>query len=208
MDAYCTCGSPLPEGAAFCPRCGRPLVLGVGEPVHRREIEAASGAQGLPGTAGLGAGAYLRAAIVPALCAIFLRFVVGLLNPLFGLLSFLIFGGAGYAAVRAFETRNGAVTGVWRGCGIGALTGLLCFLALLATQVAVIAAEGREAILGQIREQAEALPGASDLAQVLEDPFLFAITIAFSLFLEAVFVLVFSSAGGAIAVKVRASGSQ
>lgn len=208
MDAYCTCGSPLPQGAAFCPRCGRPLAPGVGGRLDRWEGEVASVAEGRPGDAGFGVRAYIRAALVPALFAIFLRFVVGLLHPLFGLLSFLIFGGAGYAAVRAFETRNGAVTGVWRGCGIGALTGLLCFLVLLATQIAVIATEGREAILGQIREQTDALPWASDLARVLEDPFMFAMTIAFSLFLEALFLLVFSSAGGAIAVKVRASGSR
>lgn len=204
MGAYCTCGSSLPDGAAFCPRCGRPLGPEVGD----GEVEIASSPDGWRESARPGVGAYVRAALVPALFAILLRFVVGLLNPLFGLLSFLIFGGAGYAAVRGFETRNGSVTGFWHGCGIGALTGLLCFLVLLATQIAVIAAEGREAILGQIREQTEALPWASDLARVLEDPVMFAMTIAFSLFLEALFLLVFSSAGGAIAARVRASASR
>ena len=209
MAAYCTCGSPLPSAASFCPNCGRPLRLGVGEAAGPLEAPGYDAVASGPGPeqsgqpAAIGLDAYLRAAFLPALCAMFLRFGIGVMSPLLAILSYLIPSGAGYAAVRLFERRQRMVKGVLEGCMLGALTGLLCFLPSLFLQLYVLATQGKEAVLGPIRDQAEVFPMAEDMAALLEDPVLFAITIAFGLAFEAVLLLLVSGIGGAIAAKLR-----
>ena len=133
----------------------------------------------------------------------FLRFGIGVMSPLLAMLSYLIPCAAGYAAVRLFEKRQRMVKGILEGCMLGALTGLLCFLPSFFLQLYVLATQGKEAVLGPIRDQAEKFPMAEDMAALLEDPVLFAITIAFGLALEAVLLLLVSGIGGAIAAKLR-----
>ena len=209
MAAYCTCGSPLPSAASFCPNCGRPLGTGVGEGARSLPAlgyDAVASGPGIEQSAQPAAvrlDAYLRAAFLPALCAMFLRFGIGVMSPLLAMLSYLIPCGAGYAAVRLFEKRQRMVKGILEGCMLGALTGLLCFLPSLFLQLFVLATQGKEAVLGPIRDQAEMFPMAEDMATLLEDPVLFAITIAFGLALEAVLLLLVSGIGGAIAAKLR-----
>ena len=152
MDSYCTCGNPIPAGASFCPNCGRPLRPGVVE-VDRVPEPAAP--EVLTQNAPTGMDAYLRAAFVPALCAMFLRFAVGVAGPLLAILSYLIPGGAGFASVRLFEKRHRRLQSVWEGLGLGALTGLLCFLPSLILQLSVLAIQGKEAILDPLRAQTE-----------------------------------------------------
>ena len=185
MDSYCTCGSLIPAGASFCPNCGRALRPGAIEIDH----------------APAGIEAYLRAAFVPALCAMFLRFAVGVAGPLLAILSYLIPGGAGFASVRLFEKRHRRLQSVWEGLGLGALTGLLCFLPSLILQLSVLAIQGKEAILDPLRAQTERFPMAAEMADMLEDPLVFAITIAFGLTVEAVLLLGVAGSGGAIAAK-------
>ena len=207
MAAYCTCGSSLPSAASFCPNCGRPLRPGVGEAAETQEDSWSHEVAPDPvperseRLAPFGIGPYLRAAFLPALCAIFLRFGVGVMSPLLAALSYVIPGGAGYVTVRLFEKRRRLVRGVADGCILGALTGLLCFLPSLFLQLSVLAIQGKEAVLGPIRDQAGMLPLASEMATLLEDPLFFALTVAFGLAVEAVLLLVVSGIGGAIAAR-------
>ena len=202
MDSYCTCGSPIPVAASFCPNCGRPLRPGVVETDHAPEAPAPEiHAQSAP----TGIDAYLRAAFVPALCAMFVRFAVGVAGPLFAILSYLIPGGAGFASVRLFEKRYRCLQSVWEGFGLGALTGLLCFLPSLILQLSVLAVQGKEAILGPLRAQAEQFPMASEMADMLENPLVFAVTVTFGLAVEAVLLLGVAAGGGAVAAKASRS---
>ncbi len=153
----------------------------------------------------LGRDAYLRAAFLPALGATLLRFTFGVLSPLLALFSYLVPGAAGYVAVRFFEKRNSSVTRSWLGCGLGALTGLLCFLPSFVLQLSTIMIQGKEGYLGAIREQADDLPMATEMLQILEDPAVFAMVIVFGLVLEGLVLLLVSAAGGALAVTVGRS---
>lgn len=129
----------------------------------------------------------------------FLRLAMGVASPWLAVASFLVPGAAGFVAVRQFEQRHAVEQSGWQGCALGALVGLLCFIPSFLLQVGVIATQGKEAVLGPIRDQAESLPMASEMAQLLEDPFVFAMTIAFGLLLEGVVLVGVSGAGGAIA---------
>lgn len=83
---------------------------------------------------------------------------------------------------------------------MGALTGLLCFVPSFLMQVGVILVNGKEAVLGPLREQAEGLPAAAEFAGLLEDPTVFAMVIGFGLLFEAIALIGVSAAGGAVAV--------
>ena len=197
---HCTCGSPLPARAYFCPRCGRPLAPGVGEPADTAE-PAPEPVEIVQLPDGPGRDAWLRAAFLPALGAMLLRLAMGAAGPWLALVSFLVPAGAGYLTVRRFEQGHGNVRSRWTGCGLGALSGLLCFLPSGLLQVAVIVVQGKEAVLGPLREQAESLP-AVDIVGFLEDPAVFAVVVLFGLLFEAVAVIGMSAAGGAIAVRI------
>ena len=199
MATHCTCGSPLPEGASFCPRCGRPLLPGVGEPAGDSEVPAYPAGPS-PSSDRPAREAWLQAAFLPALGAMFLRLAMGAAGPWLALFSFLVPAGAGYLTVRRFEHRNGRVHRTWEGCGLGALTGLLCFVPSFLMQVGVILVNGKEAVLGSLREQAEGLPAAAEFAGLLEDPTVFAMVIGFGLLFEAIALIGVSAAGGAVAV--------
>ena len=195
MPAYCTCGSPLPDGASFCPRCGRPLSDDVGQPVEASippapapiEIER-------PGLE-----AYVRAAFVPALCAMLARLAMGMLSPLLGALSYAVAAGAGFVTVQRFERQHAAVSGSWHGFGIGALTGLLCFVPSIVLLGAALATQGRDAILAPIREQAESLPMGGEVSRLIEDPSVFAMVMALGLLVEAGLLAISAGVGGAVA---------
>ena len=138
-----------------------------------------------------------------------LRVVVSVASPLLALLSYLIPGCAGFASVRLFERRHAAVRSSWHGFGIGALTGLLCFVPSLLLQIAVLAQQGREAVLGPLRDQAEGLPMSAELLEILKDPAVFATAVAFAMIFECVLMLGSSGAGGAVAAATghRRSGT-
>ncbi len=128
-----------------------------------------------------------------------LRLAMGVASPWLALFSFLAPGAAGYVTVRLFEQRHSVVRSGWQGCGLGAVAGLLCFIPSFLLQVGVILTQGKEAVLGPMREQTESLPMASDMVEFLEDPAVFAMTVAFGLLFEAILVVGISGAGGAIA---------
>ena len=128
-----------------------------------------------------------------------LRLAMGVASPWLALISFLAPGAAGYVTVRLFEQRHSAVRSGWQGCGLGAVAGLLCFIPSFLLQVGVILTQGKEAVLEPMREQTESLPMASDMVEFLEDPAVFAMTVAFGLLFEAILVVGISGAGGAIA---------
>ncbi len=195
MAERCSCGSILPARASFCPNCGRPLVPGLGEvsqaPAPEPVVESAPRSASLADC--------LRAAVLPAACAVFLRFALGLASPSIALLAFGAVLPAGGAAVWRLTQRAVPVRSVWQGFGVGALTGLVCFLPSLLVQIATFSAQGRDAMLEAFRRQQEGSPMGSALVSVLEDPTMFAMVIAAGLFVEACSLAVVAGAGGALA---------
>ena len=199
MASYCTCGSPLPEGASFCPNCGRPLVPGIGEPA----VPPPEPAKEEPPATNLHRSeAFLKASVLPALCAIFLRVVLVAPNPLYILLSYLIPAGAGYAAVRIFEKRYVSLPKISLGGALGLLTGMQCALAFLILNSMVILSQGKEVLLAPLRDHPEMSSLAPQVAEALEDPGIFVAAVAIAFFIDAALVVGSAAAGGAVAVKL------
>lgn len=203
MATHCTCGSPLPPGASFCPRCGRPLVPGVGEP----EVPFEPPAQPEPAPRELTAKDYIRAIGPPAIAGMSLRFLLSALVSLFGLgfvaamLGIGVVWLAAYYAVRRFEQRVAPVSGLWHGFGVGALTGLLCYLPTLVTQLAVLGGPGQEAFLEALQEQAQDSPIIAGAATALEDPTVFWGAMVLTILVEATVLVAGAGGFGAVAAK-------
>ena len=203
MATHCTCGSPLPRDASFCPRCGRPLVPGVGEPEVPFELPA----QPESAPPKLTARDYLRAIGPPAIVGMSLRFLLSALVSLFGLGLVAAMLGIGvvwlvaYYAVRRFEQRVAPVSGWWHGFGLGALTGLLCYLPMLVTQLAVLGGPGQEAFLEAMREQAQDSPIIAGAATALEDPTVFWGAMVLTILVEATVLVAGAGGFGALAAK-------
>ena len=199
MASHCTCGSPLPAGASFCPNCGRPLAPGVGEPAVPPQEPAA---EEPPAKNLRRSEAFLKASILPALCAIFLRVVLVAPNPLYVLLSYLIPAGAGYAAVRIFEKRYLSLPKISLGGALGLLTGMQCALAFLILNSMVILSQGKEVLLAPLRDHPEMSALAPQVAEALEDPGIFVAAVAIAFCIDAALVAGSAAAGGAVAVKL------
>ena len=193
MAEMCNCGARLPSGASFCPNCGRPLEPGYAqervrpEPKLTRQQSVRSGT--IPD--------YLRAAVVPAACAVAFRIVASLAGPVMGAVAIAAMIPAGGVAVKRLSRSITPVTSAWQGFGVGALTGLLCFLPSLVVQVVTHVAQGREPMLEMLQQQASPMAGA--LMSALEDPAIFALVIILGLFVEACGLVVVAGAGGSLA---------
>ena len=203
MVARCSCGSPLPPGASFCPRCGRPLAPGVGEP----EVPFERPAQPEETPRELNAKDYLHAVGPPAIVGIALRFFISALVLLVGLGEFAAMLGFGavwlvaHYAVRRFERRVAPISGIWHGFGVGALTGLLCYLPTLLTQLAVLGGQGQGAFLEALREQAGNSPLIAGAVTALEDPTVFWAAFFLTILVEALVLVAGAGAFGALAAK-------
>ena len=203
MAAKCSCGSPLPPNACFCPRCGRPLAPGAGQPAVPLEQPA----QPEPGPATLTARDYLKAAGPAACLGVALRFAVGTLALIIGLGEFAALLGfaavwlVAHHAVRRFERKVAPISGLWHGFGVGALTGLLCYVPSLVMQLAMLGGQGREAFLGALREQAENSSLIAGAVTALEDPAVFWLALAFTTLVEAMVLTAGAGAFGALAAK-------
>ncbi len=203
MATRCTCGSSLPPGASFCPGCGRPLIPGLGEPAVPFEPQA----QPEPAPQELTSRDYLRAVGLPAIAGMSLRFLLSALVSLFGLglaaamLGIGVVWLAAYYAVRRFEQRVAPVSGSWHGFGVGALTGLLCYLPTLVTQLAVLGGPGQEAFLEALQEQAQDSPIIAGAATALEDPTVFWGAMALTILVEATVLVAGAGGFGALAAK-------
>lgn len=201
MSSHCTCGSPVPSWASFCPRCGRPLAPGIGEPAEPPQAQSVPEVE-FAEPARPGREAYLRAAFAPALFAALARYTLSALSPWLAILSYLILFLAGFLTVLRFKKRNAAAgTSVWLGFGLGALTGVLCFVPSLLLQVSVLAGQGLQGYLDAVREQAGDFPMTAEMMRILEEPGVLATVIAFSLVLECVILLGATGAGGALAAR-------
>ena len=207
MVTHCTCGSPLPPGASFCPRCGRPLVPGAGEP----EVPPQPPAQPEPVPRELTARDYLRAIGPPAIAGMSLRFLLSALVSLVGLgliaamLGIGVVWLAGYYAVRRFGERVAPVSGLWHGFGVGAVTGLLCYLPTFVTQLLVLGGPGQEAFLEAMQEQARESPLIAGAATALEDPAVFWGAMALTMLVEATVLLAGAGGFGALAARTAAA---
>ena len=202
MPTHCTCGSPLPEGASFCPNCGRPLAPGIGEPAAppQEPVKEEPPVQNWRRSE-----AFLKASLIPALCAIFLRVVLVAPTPLSMLFSYLIPACAGYAAVRIFEKRYISLPKISMGGALGLLTGMQCALAFLILNSMVIMSQGKEVLLAPLRDHPEMSSMAPQVAEALEHPGTFVTAVAIVFFVDAALVAGSAAAGGAVAVKVARS---
>jgi hypothetical protein len=150
---------------------------------------------------------YFRAVGPPAIAGIALRFVVSALVLLVGLGEFAAMLGFGvvwlvaHYAVRRFEKRVAPISGLWHGFGVGALTGLLCYLPSLVTQLAVLGGQGQEAFLEALREQAESSSLIAGAVTALEDPTVFWGALVFTILVEAMVLTAGAGAFGALAAK-------
>ena len=203
MVARCTCGSPLPPEASFCPRCGRPLAPGVGEP----EVPIQLPVQPEEAPRQLTAKDYLHAVGPPAIVGIALRLLISALVLLVGLGEFAAMFGFGavwlvaHYAVRRFERKVAPISGLWHGFGLGALTGLLCYLPTLFTQLAMLGGQGQEALLEALREEAGNSPLIAGAVTALEDPTVFWGALLLTILVEALVLVAGAGAFGALAAK-------
>ena len=199
MATHCTCGCRLPEGASFCPNCGRTLAPGIGKPAAPPEEPAE---EEPPPKKWRRSEAFLTASVLPALCAIALRVVLVVPSPLYVLLSYLIPAGAGYAAVRIFEKRYVSLPKISLGGALGLLTGMQCALAFLILNSIVILTQGKDVLLAPLRDHPEMSSLAPQVAEALEQPGTFVAAIAIAFFIDAALVVGSAAAGGALAVKL------
>ena len=201
METRCTCGSPFPDGAAFCMHCGRPRDGRAEEPPRidtpSDEESLAVVAESKPKIQTL-----LWATAIPALAAMLVRSVLSFVDPGLGLLSLVAIGGAGFYAVRTYENRAATRLTTSLGCGLGALTGLTCGVVSLVVQASVLAAAGGvDAFVERIHREVDTQPWASELSGLLADPTFMSIVFAIGLVVEVLFLVAFATAGGLIATK-------
>ena len=154
---------------------------------------------------------YLRAIGPPAIVGMSLRFLLSALVSLFGLGIMAAMLGIGvvwlvaYYAVRRFEQRVAPVSGLWHGFGVGALTGLLCYLPTLVTQLAVLGGPGQEAFLEALRQQAQDSPIIAGAATALEDPTVFWGAMVLTILVEATVLVAGAGGFGALAARTVAN---
>ena len=100
-EKHCTCGAALPEGAEFCPNCGRPLTPEARE--QERTLNALPPREeDKPRPIGFSDIHSLRSCYWPAVTAALLANL-----PLLNLLCFVWHPGAGFYAVHAYRRRTG-----------------------------------------------------------------------------------------------------
>jgi hypothetical protein len=200
----CDCGAEYPDGAEYCPNCGRPLTAEalaherarnafVREPEPEREIAAVPISFGNPHA--------LRASYWPAALAALL---VSL--KWFSMLCWVWYPAAGFLAVTSYFKRTGARLDSSQGARLGWICGVITFtLSMILTALASVVGGGfapaLEQMQTQFREQGEA-EMADAMAQLAADPVMLATVIVIGLVLTFLFVTALTTLGGALGARV------
>lgn len=200
----CNCGAEYPNGAEYCPNCGRPLTAEAlaqerAENAFVREPDPAEAEPDLP--VSFGNPQALRASYWPAALAALL---VSL--PLFNMLCWVWYPAAGFSAVASYRKRASANLDVGQGARLGWIAGVITFtLSLILGALASLVGEGigpaLEQMQKQLSEQGEA-EMAEAIAGLAADPVMLASVIVIGLVLMFLFVTALTTLGGALGARV------
>jgi hypothetical protein len=211
-EENCDCGwRSIPQGASFCPGCGKPLTAQALEIERqanafqrpRAEEEESGPADRVTfGTPGALRSCYWSAAFA----AIFMSLPYGLL------FFFIVFPGAGFYAVHSFRRQTQRKVTLRSGAKLGFLTGVITFalLLILATiAIAVPGSPGFDAQLDEVeaayRQQGNA-EVVANLQQLRKDPAALALVALMGLSIGFCLTAAFATAGGALGAKVLEDG--
>jgi hypothetical protein len=197
----------IPQGASFCPGCGKPLTADALETERQanafqrpREEEEESGPadQVTFGTPGVLRSCYWSAAFA----AIFMSLPYGLL------FFFIVFPGAGFYTVHSFRRQTRRKVTLRSGLKLGFLTGVITFallLILLTIATAMPGAPGLDAQFDELEKVYQQQGNAevvANLRQLRRDPAALAIVALISLSIGFCLTAGFSAVGGALGAKV------
>jgi hypothetical protein len=201
-EQHCSCGFAIPEGAQFCPGCGRPLT------VEAREQERTLNA--LPPREdekvrpiGFSDVHSLRACYWPAVMAALLANLPGL-----NLLCFLWHPGAGFLAVHSYRRRTGREPNPREGAKLGFMTGVVSFtlsMILLAVASLLPGSGGMVGGFERMREEFEKsgqAEVAEQLGRLIAEPATLAVVLVFALGFSFLFTAALATLGGAMGSRV------
>ncbi len=200
----CDCGAEYPDGAEYCPNCGRPLTAEAlaqerAANAFIREPDPEERPDLLP--VSFGNPAALRASYWPAALAALL---VSL--PLFNVLCWVWYPAAGFSAVAGYRKRTGANPTPTEGARLGWITGIITFtLSLVLGAVASLAGEGFGPALDQMQQQLREnneVDMADAIARMAGDPTTLATVIVIGLVLTFLVVTALTTLGGALGARV------
>jgi hypothetical protein len=205
-ERHCSCGFSLPEGAQFCPGCGRPLTHEARE--HERTLNALPPREGEGEAAPIGFSDVhsLRACYWPAVMASLLANLPGLV-----LLCFVWYPGAGFLAVRTYRRRAGRDLTPPEGAKLGFMTGIVSFTLSLILLVVASLLPGSGGMMGGFQRMQKQFEegGQADLAaqlgKLIQDPAALATVLVFYLLVQFAFTAGFATMGGAMGARVLAN---
>ena len=205
-DDRCSCGFALPEGAQYCPGCGRPLTLEARE--HERTLNALPQREdeASPVPIGFSDVNALRACYWPAVIAALLANLPGL-----NLLCFVWHPGAGFLAVHSYRRRTAREPAPREGAKLGFMTGVVSFTLSLILLAASSLLPGSGGMTGGFRrmqaefEKSGQAEFAAQLGKLIDDPAMLAIVLVFALVVSFAFTAGFATLGGALGARVLAS---
>ncbi len=201
-EEHCSCGFALPDGAQFCPGCGRPLTAEARE--HERTLNALPPRDAdAPPPVGFSDPHSIRACYWPAVAAALLSNL-----PVLNLLCFVWHPGAGFLAVHSYRRRSGREPSPREGAKLGFMTGAVTFaLSMILLAVASLL-PGSGGIMGgfqRMREEFEKGGQAEyseQLGLLMEEPVALAAVLVFALVFSFVFTTGLATLGGATGARV------
>lgn len=204
-EEHCSCGFALPEGAQFCPGCGRPLTPEARE--HERTLNALpSREEDKPRPIGFSDIHSLRACYWPAVAAALLANL-----PILNLLCFVWHPGAGFLAVHSYRRRTGREPNPREGAKLGFMTGVVSFtlsLILLAVASLLPGSGGMMGGFTRMQEEFEKAGNAeiaAQLGKLMEEPATLALVLVFGLAFSFLFTAGLATLGGATGARVLSS---
>jgi hypothetical protein len=211
-EENCDCGwRAIPEGASFCPGCGKPLTADAREterqanafPRPRAEQEEAGPVDRVTfGTPGALRSCYWSAAFAAIIMSL----------PYASLLCFIVYPAAGFYSVHSFRRQARKRVTLRAGAKLGFLTGVITFallLILLTIASTMPGSPGISATLDELESSFEQ-QGEAELAARVQglrgDPTALALLALISLSVGFGVTTGFAAAGGALGAKVLEDG--
>jgi hypothetical protein len=207
LPEICSCGAALPPDAVFCHKCGKPQRDIVAPEVERNLYPAAAPAtppvappppEAQPLPLDFSNRIAVRIALVAAISATFLSFLVPILNWL----------AAGFFAVFFYGRKTGFRVDVRAGVRIGWITGLLTYgfaAIVFSAELLPDAISGKlgPTILEQMKNFSAQDPATlQQMTRLMQTPSGITLLVVFGLFFLFVFVMCLSMAGGALGAKM------
>lgn len=208
----CDCGwSPVPQGASFCPGCGKPLTDLARESERQansfqrppEEEEAAGPVDRVTfGTPGALRSCYWSAAFAAIIMSL----------PYASLLCFIVYPGAGFYSVHSFRRQTNKRVTLRAGAKLGFLTGVITFALLLILLTIANSMPGSPGLSGSLDELEASFEqqGESELVDQVRtlrgDPTALAFIALIGLSVVFGVTTGFATAGGALGAKVLEDG--